>query len=147
MLGLRRPGSRQWADRHESRGRCSYDGVLPQIRTRHHQTHRLQPHPHTRAPGPVAGDLGSQLGTVPGRKAEPAGGYGGGGGGTARRRPRGTGCPPAQTAQNAAHKPPPQHKCSIAFIRPWPNTDVAQLLHVLADGNCAVSLGERACHP
>jgi hypothetical protein len=47
---------------------------------RHHQAHRLQPHPHTRAPGPVAGDLGSQLGTVLGREAEPAGGRGGGGG-------------------------------------------------------------------
>jgi hypothetical protein len=43
----------QWHE-HESRGRCSYDGVLPQIRARHHQAHQLQPHPHTRAPGPVA---------------------------------------------------------------------------------------------
>jgi hypothetical protein len=71
-------------------------GVLPQIRTRHHQAHRPQPHPHTRAPEPVWREgLGSQLGAVLGGKAEPAGGCDGGGG-TARSRPCGKCRPPAQ---------------------------------------------------
>jgi hypothetical protein len=91
-----------------------YRKSVPGRTTKHTGCSRT-PHPHTRAPGPAAcglwreeGDLGmsqgSQLATVLGRKAEPAGGCGGGGG-TARRRPRGTGrwplaCAKAQKMQH-----------------------------------------------
>jgi hypothetical protein len=48
-----------------------FDGLLAlSLCTRHHRAHRLQPHPHTRALGPAAGDLGSQLGTLQTGKGE-----------------------------------------------------------------------------
>jgi hypothetical protein len=53
------------------------------------------------------GDLGSQLATVLGRKAGPAGGCGGGGG-TPRRRPRGTGRSPTQSPKKCINRAPLQ---------------------------------------
>jgi hypothetical protein len=48
----------QW-HKHEARGRVAAartTGCCTAIWTRHHQAHRQQPHPHTRAPEPMAGD-------------------------------------------------------------------------------------------
>jgi hypothetical protein len=65
-------------DRHESRGRCSYDGVLPQIRTRHHGTtkHTGCSRTHTHEHRSLWREaLDNQLGTVLGRQEGRAGGW------------------------------------------------------------------------